>query len=79
MFKLFKSNYKDILHTTIKNVLKLSSDNVILKYKGLMLPTSISRLHMQDHKIISYRNDKLLSLGEMKSLFSNEKRNGRHL
>ncbi len=53
MFKLFKSNYKDILHTTIKKVLKLSSYNIILKYKGLMLPSSVSRLNMQDHKIIA--------------------------
>ncbi len=49
MFKLFKTNWKDIQHTTIYNVKKLSSYNIILKYKGPMLPTSISRMNMQDH------------------------------
>ncbi len=76
MFKLFNTNWKNIQHTTINNVKKLSSYNIILKYKGLMLSSS-----SQDQKseIISTRNDKLLSRGDFKSLFINEKRNVRHI
>ncbi len=49
MFKLFKTNWKDIQYTIIYNVKKLSSYIIILKYKGPMLPTSGSRMNVRDY------------------------------
>ena len=49
-----------------------------MKYNGLMLPTYIKNEYAENARL--FRKEMTnLSWGEMKSLFTNEKRNVRHL